>query len=103
MEEHGLDNTICSHYMSGFERASQFLRRHIRPCVAVVGMPRRGILVQGRSRIGRAAFSIGLLVALRVIGEGRGERAGADHQRSGGSEGVGRRGNIKGLRNPKAT
>jgi len=49
MEEHGLDNTICSHYMSGFERASQFLGRHIRPCVAVVGMPRRGILVQARS------------------------------------------------------
>jgi Oxidoreductase molybdopterin binding domain len=80
---------ICRHSMSGFERASQFLGRHIRRCVAVVDMPGRGMLVQGRSRIGRAALSIGLLVALRVIGEGRGERGGADHQRSGGSEGYG--------------
>jgi hypothetical protein len=65
--------------MSCCERASQSLRRHMRRCVAVVGMPRRGVLVQGRSRIGRAAFSVGLLVALRVVGEGRGERAGTEH------------------------
>src|SRR4029450_4960683 len=74
--------------MSGCERASPFLGRHMRRCVAVVGMPGRGVLVQGRSRIGRAAFSVGLS-ALRGVGGGRGERAGAEHQRSGGSEGYG--------------
>src|SRR6476660_1667247 len=61
----------------------------MRQCVPVVGMPGRGVLAQGRSRIGRAAFSVGLLVALRVVGESRGERAGAEQHRCGGSEGYG--------------
>jgi hypothetical protein len=52
-------------------------------------MPCHGVLVWSRSRKGRAAVSIGLLVALRVVGESRGERAGAEHERSGGSEDYG--------------
>src|SRR4029078_4452755 len=38
---------VCSHSMSCCERASQSLGRHMCRCVAVVGMPRRGVLVQG--------------------------------------------------------
>ena len=65
---------------SGYDRASQFLGRSIRrrvPAGALGG----GVRVRGRSRIGRAGVSVGLLVALRVVGEGRGKRAGAEHQR----------------------
>ena len=75
--------------MSGCEWASQSLRRHVRRCMTAVGASSSGVFDRSRSRIGRAAISIGLLITLRVVGEGRREHSGAEHQRSGGSEGYG--------------
>src|SRR6478672_11694106 len=70
---------------SGYELASHFLGRSGRRCVAV-GALGGGVRVRRGSRIGRAGVSVGLLVALRVVGEGRGKRAGAQNQRSGGGK-----------------
>jgi hypothetical protein len=74
--------------MSGCERASQLLGSYMRRCMAV-GMPCHGVPIWSGSRKGRAALGIGLLVALRVVGKGWGERGGTEHERSGGGEDYG--------------
>ena len=55
----------------------------MRRFAAALGTPDHGAPIRGRSRISRAAFGVGLLIALRVVGEGRGKRAGAEQERSG--------------------
>ena len=69
--------------MSGRERASQFPGSHMRRFAAAVGTPDHGAPIRDRSRISRAAFGVGLLIALRVVGEGRSKRAAAEQERSG--------------------
>src|SRR6185295_12035388 len=71
------------HAMSGRERASQFPGSHMRRFAAAVGTPDHGAPIRDRSRISRAAFGVGLLIALRVVGEGRSKRAAAEQERSG--------------------